>query len=259
MADTRRNGLQIVSDIHLEFRGGRYDIEPVGRYLCLLGDTGLLTQSAFGSYIDLVSRASSKFERVFLLYGNHEFYGSIVSEGMARLGAFLPRNVTILENGRFDVPDTNYRILGCALWSYVAPHQEAAVKGGLNDYSQIRVADPVKGCRMLQIADTNEWHRQSREWLTQQIEMAKSESKQVVVLTHHAPIPDANPMFPGSPLNPAFETDLRSMFAPPVVAWFYGHTHYSRTDNVNGILCMSNQVGYPHEGGKFNKDYVFNF
>ncbi|KAH3762314.1 DUF6 domain protein [Pelomyxa schiedti] len=255
------NGLQVLSDTHLEHRTNmeEFCIGGCGRYLALLGDICVVYGKAIQFYKEFLLRVSKQFDKVFLLYGNHEFYGSETGECkslIAEIVGSLP-NIVILENNSFDIPETNWRILGCTLWSHVPPQSARCVTATLNDYRLIRALSPAGEAKEITVDDTNGWHDQSRVWLETQIKKAKADCKRVIVLTHHAPIPNAHPKYIGYPANSAFETDLRHMMNSPVKAWFYGHTHYSREDTINGVLCKSNQVGYPRENGRCELDYVF--
>ena len=66
------------------------------------------------------------------------------------------------------------------------------------------------------------------------------------MVTHHAPVPDANPpQYRGGPLSPAFASDLRPLLAKwAPAAWIYGHTHHSFDEVVEGVRVVSSQRGY---------------
>ena len=81
-----------------------------------------------------------------------------------------------------------------------------------------------------------------------------------VVVTHHAPHPDCvGKAFEGSPLNPSFVSDLRSvihLLEPRL--WIHGHVHHN-VDLVDGrsdtrIIC--NPRGYNGENAGFVPDLV---
>jgi len=61
--------LQFSSDIHLE-RGYKRDIIPIKPYLVLAGDIGYPNQD---SYKQFLLGMSHKFDKVFVISGNHEF------------------------------------------------------------------------------------------------------------------------------------------------------------------------------------------
>lgn len=211
-------------------------------YLALLGDifNGLKIRN--GTYRDFLLRQSIGFEAVFVLAGNHEFYGaeynacklalhSLCEEVTGQLGG--KPHVKFLDCGSVDLPGTDIRVLGCSLWSYVSEENAAAVGGALTDYSAIRVAaDPdaaPKTAAVATVADTNGWHARERQWLEGEIDRAKADGRRCVVLTHHAPTfhNAAAPHHSGSPIGSAFCTSLERLLQPPIVAWLYGHTHWS--------------------------------
>ena len=93
--------------------------------------------------------------------------------------------------------------------------------------------------------------RASRAWLSG--ELAASDMPTLVV-THTAPSGDGslvNPRFLDDPLTPAFHNAFDSLVRKPVVAWIFGHHHYSLDVDVNGVRVVSNQRGYPGEGCDF--------
>ena len=73
---------QFVSDLHLETPGDseEFFISAVAPYLILGGDIGRL--SSCERYLAFLGRQCSSFERVFLVLGNHEFFGLSREEGL---------------------------------------------------------------------------------------------------------------------------------------------------------------------------------
>jgi hypothetical protein len=65
-------------------------------------------------------------------------------------------------------------------------------------------------------------------------------------MTHHAPIPEANPpRHQGGALSPAFVSDLRQEildWAPDL--WVWGHTHHSMETTLGRTKLVSAQRGY---------------
>jgi Calcineurin-like phosphoesterase len=66
---------QVLSDLHLEVQGlyETFSIPPAAKYLILCGDVGNLRHK--DRVLGFLAAQASKFERVFLVLGNHEFYG----------------------------------------------------------------------------------------------------------------------------------------------------------------------------------------
>ena len=200
-----------------------------------------------------VNVARQVFQYVLVIPGNHEYYGASrrrVDSKIDEICAACPtRNLINLNCRSFDLE--GYRFLGCTLWSFVPPENEAAVMRSLNDYRLIK--DDETG-QLITTATTNRWHFEQKGWLAHEIagireEMTKCQStcdKGVVVLTHHAPSTRGTsaPRFEGSACNCAFSTDLHSLMGPPVKVWAFGHTHFSSDQMINGTRVVSNQLGY---------------
>jgi len=135
----------------------------------------------------------------------------------------------------YDVPDSSIRILGCTLWSHVPPQSEEAVAGGLTDYRAIKVSNDSTAAsdggesHVVTVSDTNKWHATELKWLKEALETAKTDCKRVVVMTHHAPSLHGTgaPAHSGSDIESGFGTSLEDLLCSPVVAWLFGHTHWS--------------------------------
>src|ERR1700737_2805408 len=72
---------QVLSDLHLETEDlyESFTIPPAAKYLILCGDIGQLRHK--DRYLAFLTAHVSKFERIYLLMGNHEFYGITREEG----------------------------------------------------------------------------------------------------------------------------------------------------------------------------------
>lgn len=238
--------IQVVSDLHLEspdraFCREAADVPPVAPYLALLGDIG---DPFDASYSEFAARQSGRFRRVFVVLGNHEWYGSEGRDCLARardVAARLP-NVHVLEKEAVEVDGV--RVLGTTLWSEV-DYQTACC---MNDFYEI------SGWTHRKALDE---HRACVDWLTRQL---REHGRPTVVLTHHAPMLGftSPPRFAGSDTESGFATDLGRLVRAPVVAWFHGHTHWSHERVVNdGVLVASNAAGFVDEDTRFDPARVF--
>lgn len=89
---------QYMSDLHLEV-GQQYltfDFDPRAPYLILAGDIGRLVD--YESYLAFLRKQMARYERVFLVLGNHEFYGTSFEAGVARARAAWRRNPALTGN-----------------------------------------------------------------------------------------------------------------------------------------------------------------
>jgi predicted phosphohydrolase len=187
----------------------------------------------------------------YVCSGNHDGYSSdllrlipALREGAVRTGG----RVSFLEKDRVDlsVRDRRVAILGATLWTdYRANGDEplAMIAAGraLNDHRLIRY-----GGDRFTPAQVRAIHLETREWLGHEAITARNEVDLVVIMTHHGPIPDANPpQYRGGELATAFASDLRQEildWRPDL--WVWGHTHYSMRDRFGRTELVSAQRGY---------------
>jgi len=242
--------LQIISDLHIEFlrhSDKKIVLDPLAPVLCLLGDIGIASsKDLFEYYKSFLLKQSEEFEKVLVLLGNHEYYGSEYFEVQRKVKEFCDEHPTIILMQKNSILLNGIRILGTTLWSKVDSN-EAVVQSSMNDYHKISITKEGSPNTRLRVSHTNEFFADERQWLEDEIRKAKEAGEKVVVLTHHSPILDgSDPKFTGSSINPAFCSDLEYMMGPPVVLWAYGHTHYVQDVMRNGTRVLTNAAGYPH-------------
>lgn len=226
---------QYVSDLHLEHRSD-VPFEKIGvaaPNLILAGDIGKIGSTQYHS---LLRWASVHFDNVYVVLGNHEYYGASVADTLERAEAFFAAYPLVhwLHRRVVEHP-SGLRIAGATLWSDVTPHAFYAVR----DSRAVKLQGPLKHQEYLAL------HSADRAFF----EAALRSDAPVLCVSHHAPLLDCNRDFPGSPIASAFYSDLSPLFRPPLVGWVYGHTHSSMRVERNGIPCMANCLGYPAELG----------
>jgi len=83
--------------------------------------------------------------------------------------------------------------------------------------------------------------------------------KPEIVVTHHAPHWNSiHPKFRGEgPMNFSFFSDLEQFIRdnPNIKLWVHGHTHNPVDYMIGGCRIVANQLGYPGENFKSDKDY----
>lgn len=250
--------IQVMSDLHLEFKFsvqgrtvegyGVFDFPVSAPNLALLGDIGLAKHNGLYHFLE---RQLRRFERVFFVPGNHEYYGSSPDGGMARMQAFADAmssrrgeglgEFVLLHRRRFDL-SPHVTILGCTLWSAIPPPAADTVSRVLNDFRQIE---------HWSVAAHNTAHETDRAWLAAQLAALRGSGRRVLVLTHHAPTAPgtSEPRFEHDGNLPAhgFVTALsnqRDLWASPVTTWAFGHTHFNCDFVRDGIRVVANQRGY---------------
>ncbi|ETS74353.1 hypothetical protein PFICI_14219 [Pestalotiopsis fici W106-1] len=234
---------QVLSDLHLEV-GQDYavfDFPVTAPHLILAGDIGLL--SHYDAYLDFISKQTARYDRVFLVLGNHEFYGLDFAKAHATARRLekepcLQGKLSYLQQTRFDFPAANLTILGCTLWSHVPNDAKEVVRQRVKDFR--RIEDWT-------VDNHNRAHASDVAWL--KAELAKLDPGQsVLVVTHHAPLVlgTSKPEHLENPWTSAFATDVLSDDETwdVVKYWIYGHTHYSTEFEMHGTRVVSNQRGY---------------
>lgn len=249
--------IQYISDIHLEFHDKHnigslqpdMFVKPVAPYLVLAGDIGI---AELNSYPVFLNWCSSKWQHVFLIAGNHEFYNvrcpvkrdmATKKEDIRLVCEGLP-NVHFLDCSSYYLPEENLRILGCTLWSHIPESIQVKAITYMNDSRQILQFNDVPFTPSA-ISDV---HNKEKQWLNQEIQQCEANNERCLVVTHYLPSFDLiHEKYKGNFLNVCFASDCDELFRPPVVGWICGHTHTGMRVNIHGIPCVINPYGYPHE------------
>jgi predicted MPP superfamily phosphohydrolase len=245
MSEIKTFNFQVVSDLHLEFQIGFPNITPKSEFIFLLGDIGSPLKDNYWQFIENLSK---KFMMVYIITGNHEYYGSTIDyiDNLINTKIKEYRNVVFL-NGRkggiFRIYDTI--ILGTTLWSYIPPEHMLEVKNKLNDYKYIQNFTPEL-CNIMFNDNVN--------WILETLQQFKYNP--VIILSHHTPLINGTslPQHENTPTNHAFSSDL-SFILPRIHTWCYGHTHFNHPEgkfNFSNTQLISNQKGY---GDKIIKYY----
>ncbi len=239
--------IQYASDLHVEF-----DSKPLRRNH-LKGDVLVLAGDIAGSPRQLVRYLQFLHSPVpvFLVLGNHEFYGHPWERATDLYRIALERempHVRLLE--RESVVHNGVRILGTALWTdFFGGVQGPVSEEKMLDFQKIRTMDgePLRWKTVMQEFEV------SRSWL--QAELEKPFSGKTVVLTHHPPSLLSNdPSFLDSPVSGAFCNrldDLVEKTCPDV--WIHGHTHNTSDYLIGGTRILCNPYGY--RGIEINPDW----
>lgn len=235
--------IQYCSDLHLEFtENSRFLHEnPIlkkGEILILAGDIAPLSKDYFHHpfFVD----ACNRFEKVYWLPGNHEFYGRDMKDFAGEFEIKVTENFSVLNNKVIQVGDVS--LIFSTMWSPISPKNEKTVAWALADYSQITLND-----NFLKTSDVNQIHDDSLAFLRKALQ---TPGKKVVV-THHLPSNQCNKLeHIGSPINEAFCVEL-SDFVEESGAnfWIHGHSHYNHNPVYLGrTVLLSNQLGYVSAG-----------
>jgi len=249
--------LQIASDLHLEFYENNINLDeiiiPSAPFLILAGDIG---NPFHVNYQNFLLQCNEKFEKTFLIMGNHECYNSSIEESKIQIENVVKNlpNIIFLYDSYYDI--LNIRILGTILWSKIHPTEEYIIKSSISDYIKIyQDKDKTKGNITPQII--NCFHQKHVNWLTSEIEKGKMDNQKLIIVTHHLPYFSLIPtLYQFARNNSSFASDLSYLFQEPIVFWICGHVHYRKTKKINDIPVYINALGYPDENTRFDKKLV---
>ncbi len=249
--------IQYCSDLHLEFQSNSNwlksnPIKPIGEILLIAGDTYYLGKEfTKHKFFDFVSE---NFKTVFLIPGNHEFYGGYDAKLCLQENYELQirENVFLVNNTSKEIDGVKF--IFSSLWSRIV-NQVGPILGSLNDFRLINLNN-----QKLTINGFNSMFGKSWEYILKEI-TAKSE-KEKVVITHHLPSNYCNlEIFKNSKLNEAFCTDLTEYInKSDVKYWVYGHSHGNKEQfKIGKTKMVTNQLGYldAEEEKGFKNDACF--
>ncbi|TVY20583.1 Uncharacterized protein LARI1_G002525 [Lachnellula arida] len=248
------HSFQILTDLHLEVgqQYSTFEIPPSAPYLILAGDIGRLID--YTPYLSFLARQTPRFQKVFLVLGNHEFYGLSFPAGLQQARNLerepvLNQKLVLLHQTRFDVPGSEIWVLGCTLWSKIRDDAREVVRMRVKDFEMITDWS---------VANHNAAYEADIEWLKGQMtdiqeaykgNPKKQPERTTLIVTHHAPSVQetAHPQHVDNAWSSAFATDVLNGDGGDwsiVKLWVFGHTHFTTEFVKEGVRVVSNQRGY---------------
>lgn len=224
--------LQYLSDLHLEYKTKVPRIQVRGNYLALLGDIGNPYHS---NYRDLLYQVSDKFEKVFMISGNHEYWNNDSMDATDNQIIDVTSrftNVYFLNNTSYQLD--SFTLLGTTLWSKIN-RSNRDQNNRCGDHANIRYRDIN-----ITVDDINSLHDKAVRWLKSEI----SKCEKAIVLSHHLPsyqliVPKyQKPRY--WRVKDRFASHLDYLIKPPVMAWLCGHSHCKVEMKINGVYCGIN-------------------
>lgn len=246
--------VQFASDLHLEFPENRFfygnhPLQVSGDILLLAGD--ILQFAALASYDWFLDEVSEKYERVYWIPGNHEYYGYDLK---LRSGSFCEaiRDNVFLVNDHAETID-GIRFIFSTMWTKITPAYRRDIERGMNDFRLIRYG---------QWAFDGEIYTRLYENSRAFIEGELQTNQKKVVTTHHVPtLQNYPPEYIGSVLNKGFAVELDLLiekYQPD--AWVYGHHHRNiPAFQIGRTKMLTNQLGYIAANEHFQFDPAANF
>lgn len=272
--------IQIANDIHLEFDPGPGNFTlPGGEILLLPGDVCVATYLR-KERTDKLARKHAKvcrmffdhtcarYEKVYMIMGNHEHYHGIFDYTAEVLREFLEgTNVTLLDKEWVKLKE-GWSLFGGTLWTnynnrdWFAMH---AAKDKMNDHTIIKQVKPVAGVygdylgRFLPNDAADEHDKCMKAFAEGVYDMDRIDDNKII-MTHHAPCAKSvHPRFAGDLLNYAYYTELSNEMLdnPTIKYWLHGHMHDNWDYNVGECRVLCNPRGY--QGYALNEGFILNF
>jgi Calcineurin-like phosphoesterase len=233
----RKYRLQYMSDLHLEKHNYEVDLVPKAPNLALLGDIGSPNSQRYRNFIHTCSR---RYDKVYLLAGNHEYYDSTIRQTQCDIKAVCQsapyNNVSLLQNQIIEA-DNNIFLAGCTLWSNIKPETSRA----LNDFVKIKSSYQRETNSLFTVDEYLALHRRDVSWLSNLIPRMPGP---LIVMTHHLPSLKMISSRYRPTYSDAFATSLEHLFQPPLIAWLCGHTHDNVERMINNVYCGVNSSRY---------------
>lgn len=233
----------LMSDLHLEFRIGnievdfRVDTYPDADVLLLAGDILTLHDTQESEVINLFIQLKEKYKTVIAIAGNHEHYHSTISETKVWLKRFYDQfGIILLDNSKIIID--NITIIGSTLWSDTTLANKELLTRSIADYQVIKGETVDSLCKL---------HKESIKYIINNV------VSNCVIMTHHAPsYKSVSSQFEGSPINPAFYTDLDHELRDISnilnnIKWIHGHMHNRSQYSIGNVDIFCEPMGYPQE------------
>ena len=253
--------LLVISDIHLEC--GPFEFPnsmPDFDVAVFAGDIGQPISAAISWMVEQERTGPLRGRPVVYVPGNHEFYGSVMQHNLAK-GSEAAEHAKIEVLSRRTIVIGEVRFIGCILWTdyrlYGTPKPSMVYAGHtLNDHRLIRYKEASGHFSRFMPWHAAAEHRLDLAFIRQ--ELSTPHSGPTVVVTHHAPHPNSSaPRYQGSPLTPAFASELSNVldeFRPEL--WIHGHDHGSHDYRIGRTRVFANQAGYPNlHGDRENRGF----
>jgi predicted phosphohydrolase len=237
--------IQILSDIHLEFCKKIPLIPITGDILCLAGDIGNPFNKLYEEFLKYVN---SKFNKVFIITGNHEYYNNTIYDANNKICSIVENlnNVVFLNNTTYEY--NNYLFVGCTLWTSIKNTDYYEIISSYNDFTKIE---------NMTFKLYNELHIKDKNFIIETIN--NNLHQNIIILTHHLPsykLIDEKYLIYGS-LNSCFASNNDDLIKEPIKLWIYGHTHTANQSCINDIPLICNPFGYPNENKKVDLNKIF--
>lgn len=273
---------QLMSDLHLEF--GPYEPKNKGAETLLIagdafvsGDYLMLENSIYDfpeiqesidNYNNFLSRASSEFDCIVHINGNHEHYHGDIAKTRNVLQSKLfdqyPK-VAHLDNDAIVIGDVC--VLGSTLWTDFGGGDRVIMRTAeftMNDYHKIiNTRRPITSTNVLQRLEAEDvfgFHDHSKLWLEEMLSSVVD--FKIVVMTHHAPSYQSVFDTRKQSYSELYASDLDNFIKSHdnIAVWCHGHVHHNKDYMIGNtrVLCAPRgYVGHESISKHYNDGILF--
>lgn len=230
-----------VSDIHL-YGDSNFNLkDKASDVLVIAGDIIELNflKSPPVNLLNNLFKSIEEYSKVFIVLGNHEYYGCCFSEATSlTLEALLPSNCEILN--RKIVEYKGIRYAGATLWTRLSKGDISVYKKMMNDRKFIKFHSK----HILQVInEINIEHEKDKEFLLNNINQVD------VIVSHHSPsfksYNEDDGRFLGCYCNSLDEFILNSSLK----VWIHGHLHNPVNYKIGKVSILSNPIASLYKEG----------
>jgi predicted phosphodiesterase len=251
--------LQILSDLHEEFRGQPWltgdKIVPEADAILLAGD---ITNTKVAD--EQLAHYKTLGKPFFYILGNHEYYSgwwdnipSIFRELCSQ------SNIRLLEDETAYLDDGRIRLIGATLWTdfWISDNGGREHQG---NYC-LRGMACLSAIKGFSISKWEDKHKRSLDYI--KLQLSTKHDGPTIVMTHHLPTAkSSHPRFKGSKINGGFYSELDHVieeYQPDY--WIHGHTHDCFDYKIGSTRVLCNPKGYENiymgvENVKFNPSLI---
>ena len=255
--------ISYMSDIHLDVGFGGIPL-PGGDILIVAGDLIEVRntkdeQHYNKDHFHQFLGECKKYQKVFYVMGNHEYYWHIFPNAITDMREQLKgSNVELLQE-QITAILPEWFIIGCTLWTDYKMGNPVAMniaRTYMNDHHCIKTPT----YRKFSPADAHADNIRSKAYLKTEVE--KFKDKNLIVVTHQSPsfrscaprwriTGDINFAYHNSDL------DQWIMDSPQIKYWIHGHTHDSHDYLLGNSRVLCNPRGYGDENMAFDPNAHF--
>lgn len=240
------------SDLHLEFDISCRDNQPncsqhidrlieylfcqsAGDNLIIAGD--IIPFGDIGDctlYLDKIKQfITSRYRNVIIVAGNHDYWGINYNDPTFSQYLKYAFGAEILDQSNPSVVVDDVVIVGSTLWTDIKPQHVLSALRSINDFKQM-----LNDGSNITVDDINTMHRRDLTSIIDAVD--RYVDRNVVVVTHHSPVPDR------SSDQYIHYNNLGNYIIdhPQIKVWVHGHDHQHHDYMIGNTRILSNPRGY---------------